>query len=278
MTQNHKVLSISHLVEGAPLKPSGPFPKKAAISPTAQKRCTSAVAGVLARFYALHAKNLAVLEELELKETKDQARIDSLKANNNCLKAIAQAYASDVLLQDWKRRLPPETKRAFCFLGFALKPGAKAITFRLGHEVANAALSAKKGSTDYLSALARTMGITDFAFTTEFVDSKSEENHGLHIHGIACIPAALTVEAIQQLLAPKQNLKANPPVKGYRQRGKNEAISATELQTPGAWVSYIDKEFDFTSHRLHSNPGYASRSATLAGRELYEAIRAWLRS
>ncbi|RMU90096.1 hypothetical protein ALP21_200105 [Pseudomonas savastanoi pv. phaseolicola] len=77
MTQNHKVLSISHLVEGAPLKPSGPFPKKAAISPTAQKRCTSAVAGVLARFYALHAKNLAVLEELELKETKDQARIDS---------------------------------------------------------------------------------------------------------------------------------------------------------------------------------------------------------
>lgn len=278
MTQKQQILSMSHIVEDDALRPSGPFPKKAAISPPAQKRCTPAVAGVLASFYALYAKNLAVLMVIELQEPKDQARIDSLKANNNCLKAIAKTYSSDVVLQDWKRRLPPDAKRALCFLGFALKPGAKAITFRLGHEVANAALSAKKGSTDYLSALARTMGITDFAFVTEFVDSESEENHGFHIHGIACIPDAVTVEAIQQLLAPKQDLKANPPIKGYRQRGKNEAVSVTELQTPGAWVSYIDKEFVFTAYRLQSNPSYASRSAALAGREFYEAMRAWLRS
>ncbi|MDU8360030.1 hypothetical protein [Pseudomonas syringae group sp. J309-1] len=76
----------------------------------------------------------------------------------------------------------------------------------------------------------------------------------------------------------KQNLKANPPIKGYRKREKNEAISVTELQTPRAWVSYTEKEFDFTSHRLKSNPSYGSRSAALAGRKFYEDMRAWLRS
>jgi hypothetical protein len=43
-------------------------------------------------------------------------------------------------------------------------------------------------------------------------------------------------------------------------------------------VSYSGKEFDFTAHRLQSNPGYASRSATKAGRDLYEAMKGWLRS
>jgi len=278
MTNQHTELSTDIFFERDVIKASGPFPKKAALTPPAKKRCTPAIAGVLAGFYTSHVKNLAVLGELELQETKDQARIDTLNDNNVHLKAIAQDYASDVFLQDWKRRLPADTKRAFSFLGFALKPGAKAITFRLGHEVANAAFSAKKGSTDYLSSLARTLGITDLAFVTEFVESESEENHGFHMHGVACIPAALTGEAIQRLLAPKQNLKANPPIKGYRQRGKNEAVSVTDLQTPGAWVCYSGKEFDFTAHALESNPGYSSRSATSAGRKLYENMRAWLRS
>lgn len=61
----------------------------------------------------------------------------------------------------------------------------------------------------------------------------------------------VVVEALRRLLAPKQDLKADPPIKGYRQRGKNEAISVTELQTPGAWISYSNKEFDFTAHRLN---------------------------
>jgi hypothetical protein len=276
MTNQHAELSTDIFFERDVIKPSGPFPKKAALTPSAKKRCTPAIAGVLAGFYTSHVKNLAVLGELELHETKDQARIDTLKDNNVHLKEIAQDYASDVLLQDWKRRLPADTKRAFSFLGFALKPGAKAITFRLGHEVANAALSAKKGPTDYLSSLARTVGITDLAFVTEFVESESEENHGFHIHGVACIPAAVTVEAIQRLLAPKQNLKADVPIKGYRQRGKNEAVSVTKLHTPGAWISYSGKELDLTAYRLQSSPDYASRSATRSGRHLYEAIRSWL--
>jgi len=276
MKFQHTNLSTSDYVEGDAIKGSGPFPKKTAITPRAKKRCTPAIAGVLAGFYTSHMKNLAVLGELELQETKDQARIETLKANNIHLKAIAQDYASDVLLQDWKRRLPADTKRAFSFLGFAMKPGAEVINFRLGHEVAEAALSAKKGPTDYLSALLRTLDIVDLVFVLELASSGSEENHPLHLHGIARIPAAIATQAIRELLAPEPDLGTSPPTKGYRQRWSNKAIAVTELQTPGTWVSYSGKEFDFTAHSLQSNPGYASRSATTAGRERYEAIRAWL--
>ena len=278
MTYQHAELSTGNFFEGDAIKASGPFPKKAALTPPAKKRCTPAIAGVLAGFYTSHVKNLAVLEELELQETKDQARMDTLKANIVHLKAIAQDYASDVLLQDWKRRLPADTKRAFSFLGFALKPGAQVINFRLGHEVAEAALSAKKGPTDYLSALLRTVGIVDLVFVLELASSDSEENHPLHLHGIARIPATVSTQAIRELLAPEPDLNSSPPIRGYRQRWSNKAIALTELQTPGTWVSYSGKEFDFTAHSLQSNPGYASRSATKAGRDLYEAMKGWLRS
>lgn len=278
MTYQHTELSTGNFFEGDVIKASGPFPKKAALTPPAKKRCTPAIAGVLAGFYTSHVKNLAVLGELELQETKDQARIDTLKDNNVHLNAIAQDYASDVLLPDWKRRLPADTKRAFSFLGFALKSGAQVINFRLGHEVAEAALSAKKGPTDYLSALLKSLGIVDLVFVLEFASSDSGENHPLHLHGIARIPAALAIQAIRKLLAPEPDLAASPPTRGYRQRWSNKAIAVTELHTPGAWVSYSGKEFDFTAHSLQSNPGYASRSANKAGRDLYEAMRVWLRS
>ncbi|MFL1528013.1 hypothetical protein [Pseudomonas sp. O230] len=276
MKYQHTDLSTSDFVEENAIKASGPFPKKAAIPPPAKKRCTPAIAGGLAGFYTSHVKNLAVLGELELQETKDQARIDRLKANNEHLTAIAQDYASGVSLHDWKRRLSADTKRAFSFLGFSLQSDAQVINFRLGHEVAEAALSAKKGPTDYLSALLRTLGIVDLVFVLELASSDSEENHPLHLHGIARIPATVSTQAIRQLLAPEPDLGASPPTRGYRQRWSNKAIAVTELQTPGTWVSYSGKEFDFTAHRLQSNPGYASRSATNAGRELYETLRVWI--
>jgi hypothetical protein len=271
-------LCSGDFTKGKRASTSGPFPKNTALSAPAKKRCTPAVAGVLASFYTSYVKNLAVLGKLELKEVKDQARIDRLKANNEHLRESAHNYASDVLLQDWKRRLPADAKRAFSFLGFALMPGAQAFTFRLGHEVANAALSAKKGPTDHLSALIRSLGITDLAFISEFVSSNSEENHGFHIHGIARIPATISNQIIRQRLAPKQNLKLDPPTKGYRQRGDNKAVKVTVLETAGAWALYSAKEFDFTAHCLQSSPDYASRSASQAGRELYEAIRVWVHS
>jgi len=259
-------------------KVSGPFPKSTLASAPEKKRCAPAIACVLAGFYASVERNLAVLEILEVEKVRDQTRINTLKANNAHLKKLAQERASGLSLPDWKRRLPADTKRAFTFLGFASTPDAKAFTFRLGHETADAALSAAKGPTDYLSALMRKLGIRDVAFVTEFTDSKSIENHPLHVHGVARIPEGVSIQSIEELLAPKQRLKLAQPIKGFRKRGKNEAVSVTELQTPGAWVTYTGKEIDFTAHRLQSGPDYASRSATLAGRELYEAMRVWLRS
>lgn len=269
-------LSSGDFTKGKRASTSGPFPKNTALSAPAKKRCTPAVAGVLAGFYTSYVKNLAVLGELDLKEVKDQARIDWLKANNKHLRDTAQSYASGVSLPDWKRRLPTDTKLAFSFLGFSLIPDAQAFTFRLGHEVADAALSAKKGPTDYLSALMRVLGIMDIAFVTEFADRDSEENHRFHIHGVGRFPPDLTLEAIQELLAPKQDLKSTHPIKGYRQRGNNKAIAVSELKTPGGWALYSSKELDFTAHLLCFNPDYASRSATKAGRELYESMRTWL--
>ena len=271
-------LSKTELSRGYITEMSGPFPKSATSREPAKKRCTPGVAGVLAGFYTSYIKNVAVLAKLELEKEKDQARIDKLKANNDELKGFAQAGASGVSLHDWKRRLSADTKRSFSFLGFSLQSDAQVINFRLGHEVAEAALSAKKGPTGYLSALLRTIGIVDLVFVLELASSDSEENHPLHLHGVACIPVALAIQAIRKLLAPEPDLGASPPTRGYRQRWSNKAIAVTELQTPGAWVSYSGKEFDFTAHPLQSSPGYASRPATTTGRECYEAIRVWLRS
>jgi hypothetical protein len=138
-------------------------------------------------------------------------------------------------------------------------------------------LSAKKGPTDYLSGLLRGVGILDLAFVLEFASGGSEENHPLHIHGIARIPSALDTRNLRGMLAPEPDGRASPPKRGYRQRWSNKAVTVTELQTPGAWVCYSGKEFDYTAHVLESNPDYASQSAARAGRELYKAIRAWLR-
>jgi hypothetical protein len=231
----------------------------------------------LATFYTSYVRNLAVLGKLQA-ENKDQDLIDKLQANNDHLLKLAQDYASCISLPDWKRRLSADTKRAFSFLGFMQLSDAQAFTFRLGHEVADAALSAKKGPTDNLSTLIKSLGVKDLAFVVEFANSESKENHSFHIHGVGRFPLGLTLETIQELLAPKQNLKSAKPVKGYRERGSNKAIAVSELKTPGGWALYSSKEFDFTAHCLQSNPDYASRSATKAGRELYEAMRNWLTS
>ncbi|WP_434608298.1 hypothetical protein [Pseudomonas sp. R1-7] len=128
------------------------------------------------------------------------------------------------------------------------------------------------------AALLRTLGIVDLVFVLELASSDSEENHPLHLHGIARISACIATQAIRELLAPEPDVGSSPPTRGYRQRWSNKAIAVTEIQTPGAWVSYSAKEFDFTAHSLQASPSYSSRSATTTGRELYEAMRAWLRS
>ena len=235
------------------------------------------MAGVLGGFYTSYVKNLAVLDVLYT-DKKAKERIERLEATNRYLLEVSREYASGVSLSDWKRRLPADTKLAFSFLGFRMRPGAQAFTFRLGYEVAEAALSAKKGPTDYLSSMIRSLGVKDLAFVCEFASSASIENHSLHLHGVGVFPPDLPIESIQELLAPKQNLKLVRPVKGYRQRGNNKAIALSDLRTPGSWALYSSKEIFFTAHRLRSNPDYAGRIATKDGRELYESLRVWLNS
>ncbi|MNJ22538.1 hypothetical protein D3C77_169110 [compost metagenome] len=271
-------LSGTNLNPRKSIKASGLFPSISTVSIPSKKRCTPAVAGILACLYAGYIRNLAVLENLELQDMKDQARIDEVKGINISIEKIALACASDVSLPDWQRRLSADTKLAFTFLGIAQIPGAQAFTFRLGHEVANAALSARKGATDYLSALIKTLRITDLAFVLEFAEAESDENHSCHAHGIAHIPVSVSAQTILELLAPKPDPSRSPPRKGYRQRFNNKAIRIDDIQTPGGWALYSAKEIDFTAHCLQSHPDYASRSASQAGRELYEAIRVWVRS
>lgn len=196
MKYQHTDLSTSDIVEGDAIKASGPFPKKAAIAPPKKSAAHQLSWGLGGFLYVPYEEPSSIRGVRPSGNKRPSENRDSLKANNIHLKAIAQDYASDVLLQDWKRRLPADTKRAFSFLGFALKPGAQVINFRLGHEVAEAALSAKKGPTDYLSALLKTLDIVDLVFVLELASSGSEENHPLHLYGIARIRAAIATQAI----------------------------------------------------------------------------------
>jgi hypothetical protein len=257
---------------------TGLFPQTGLKSDSCKRSCTPGAAGLLASFYTSYARNLAVLGELHRLETPDQAKIQRLELINDHLKRTAKSYAANISLGDWKRRVSTDTKLAFSFLGFSSIRHAKAFTFRLGYEVAEAALAAKKGYADYLSARLRTLGIVDLAFVGEFTDGHSEECHGFHIHGAACIPDSVSDDAIRTLLAPRQKLKASSPIKGYRQRGNNKAIDTPDLATAGGWLCYSIKEIDATARILRSNPAYASRSATRTGRALYESLRAWIGS
>lgn len=263
---------------GTGLGGTGLFPRIGSKSAPSKRRCTPGAAALLASFYTSYAKNLAVLGELRRQKTPDQAKIQRLELINDHLKRTAQSYAANISLGDWKRRVSPDTKLAFSFLGFSSMRNAKAFTFRLGYEVAEAALSAKKGYADYLSARLRTLGIVDLAFVGEFTDGHSEKCHGFHIHGVACIPESVPDDAIRTLLAPRENLNAPSPIKGYRQRGNNKAIDTADLATPGGWLCYSIKEIDATAHRLNGNPNYASQSSTRAGKKLYESITAWGRA
>ncbi|SDO07084.1 hypothetical protein [Pseudomonas jinjuensis] len=253
-----------------PVTERGHFPKMHRVTAPNQRAVTLAMAGVLASFHEGYQRNVAVLGQWN-SNTSD---IPALKIISQFSK-LAQEYTSGVTLSDWQRRLPAEAKRAFTLLGIARQPGARIVTFRLGHEVAEKALAASDGPAAYLAALLkRKLGVRNIAFILEYPSSASDENHTLHLHGIACIPDGLTEECIRAVLAPNPNGK----VKGYRQRFGNKAIDLQPITTPGAWVSYIHKEYPFTEHKLGSAPDFASHSASRAGRELYEELVAWMKS
>lgn len=253
-----------------PITERGHFPKKHRVAAHTQQALTPGIVGTLVSFHDGYQQHVAVLGQLDT-SNPDISTLEKLQ----CLTKLALERTSKTNLSDWQRRLPAEVKRAFTLLGIARQPGARIVTFRLGHEVAEKALTASDGPAAYLAALLkRKLGIRDIAFILEYPSSTSDENHTLHLHGIACIPDGLTEDCIRAVLAPNPNGK----VKGYRQRFGNKAIDFQPITTPGAWVSYIHKEYPFTEHKLGSAPDFASHSASRAGRELYEGLVAWIKS
>lgn len=278
---------------------SGVFPQKAPAKTTSKKHCTPRIAGLLAILHHAQASTLAVLGELQtLKspcgcsaDTRIEDEIRRRSAALEFQQSLARSAARGVSLPDWERRLPPETKRAFALLALARHPDAKSFTFRLGHEVAEAAMRAKHGPTDYVARILQRLGLTQTAFVIERSTSESDENNPYHIHGIAIIPADLMKELtgetigtdgksipskLQAVLAPPPCKYAKVPVRGYRQRYNNKAIDIQPVRTAGSWLQYITKEVEFTAHRLGVRPDYASRSAIQAGKVLYENIREWI--
>lgn len=247
-------------------------------------------ARLLAILYLGHRDNVAVLGDLyrELNLSTDQeereriqVRINKLEANNRYAQSLAQSVASGTELNEWKRGLADEQKRAFTLIGFASRRDAYALTIRLDSGVAGAALAAAKGQADYLSAILRGLGVTELAFVLERSDSESSENSPWHLHCSAIITADLLEDLTRELTGtdgePEPSKLREALALDYRQRFNNRAIDIQPLRTPGAWGTYITKEIDVTTHRLKGrSPYYASRSARAAGRELYEGIRQWL--
>ena len=286
----------------APL--SGDFPQERSDSQVGKKRCMPPLAGVLTCLYVGHQRTLAVLGELQSisysctssvetkPNTKTKEKISRALAALEYQEHLAQETASGVALPDWERRLPPITKRAFAVMALARHPDAKAITFRLGHEVVEAALRAKNGPTDYLARKLQRLGLEQMVFVFERSASTSDENSPYHIHGVAVIPALLLAELINEpkgadgkqqpsklraALAPPPSSDSTPPIRGYRQRYDNRAIDIQQARTAGGWYQYTTKEIDFTAHYLSSRPDYASRCAIKAGRALYETVRTWVK-
>lgn len=281
---------------GFPIEPdpvgSGGFPQKHASKPTNNRPCTPTAAGLLSIFHIQHESTLAVLRELQTKEPCTDLKIkDEIRRRAAALdfqRKLVRSIASRVSLPDWERRLPSATKRAFALLALARHPDARSFTFRLGHEVVEAALQAKHGPTDYLARILQRLGVAQAVFVLERTTSQCDENNPYHIHGVAIIRADLLNELIREkigpngkpepsklraALAPPPSKKTTPPVRGYRQRYTNKAIDIQLVRTASAWRQYITKDIDLTAHELGARPDYASRSATQAGKALYKSIR-----
>lgn len=277
---------------GFSLAHSGVFPKNSKKLKAKKRPCSPGLAGRAATLHLEVKEALAVkgflhtyqsfledsIHDLEIDQIREVYReisgtrsdLEVITGRADRLVTVAQSAASGIELHDWSKRVPEETKRALTLIGFASQRDAYAITFRLSHRVARAALAAER-PTAYLADLLKRAGLTEIAFVLEFSDSESDENHPLHIHGVAIIPADLLEglpERLRELLAHD-----------YRQRGDNRAIDIRPLVTPARWMHYITKQVVQTTARLSKgrpgevSPYYASRVARAAGRGLHSEIR-----
>lgn len=232
-------------------------------------------ARLLAIFSLERKKHIAAIRKLN--QDLDKAEIERLLKINTYTKAMLNSYLGSGGLPDWAKALRKDLKQFFRLFHLASQPDAQAMSIRLDHEIAEAALRAPRGPADYLADIIRRtlkkLGIeTEMAFNLEFIHGASKENHRLHIHGVLCIPPERILEVTEALRIAL--------ALDYRARWKNVAVLLESPQNARWWASYCVKEHDITTRMLEAqasgaNPSYSSRSLTQHAKNFYEDTVAW---
>ena len=237
---------------------------------------TPGQARLLAGFAADVEKRVAAISQLD--PEIDQRDIERIQKIDSYVHGLARSYLATGKLPDWSKSLSKDIKQFFRLRHLLSQPHAHVISIRLGHKVAEAALSASRGPADYLAGVImrtlKALGInTELAFNLEFVHGACRENHPLHIHGVLCVPddqLPAVIDALTRALSA-----------GYRARWKNVAVLLERPQSPGFWASYCIKESAVTSGILFRNFGrtdsasYATRGQTRNARAFYAKIDKW---
>lgn len=243
---------------------------------TARALVTSGQARLLADFAAGMEKRVAAISQLD--PEKDQTDIERIQKIDSYVRSLARSYLSTGKLPDWSKSLSKDIKQFFRLRHLLSQPHAHVISIRLGHKVAEAALSASRGPADYLAGVImrtlKALGVnTELAFNLEFVQGACRENHPLHIHGVMCVPddqLPAVIDALTRALAA-----------GYRARWKNVAVLLERPQSPGFWASYCIKESTVTSEVLFRKCGrpdsasYATRTQTRNAKAFYNKVEEW---
>lgn len=240
---------------------------------------TPSKTGLLANFYLGHAERVVAIKDLHPdlhhEQIKNILKIDAF------VRKLVQEYQGTGELPDWAKFVRPEIKQFFRIFRLGTKPDAKAITIRLDHETAEAALAAPRGPANYIAEIMKRtlakLGIaTDQAFNIEFNHTGRTENHPAHIHGALCIPEDRVNEVIGALRSSLAD--------GYRQRYNNLAVNIEAPRSARSWAVYCIKEYDITASKLSSErlrktrPDYATQKLAQQAQELYESISSWILS
>lgn len=233
--------------------------------------------GLLADFYLGHAQRVVAIKDLH--PDLDQDQLEKVVKIDVFVRKLAQDYQGIGKLPDWAKFVSPEIKQFFRIFRLCMRPDAKAITIRLDHKTADAALAAPRGPANYIAEIIKRtlakLGIaTDQAFNIEFNHTGRTENHPAHIHGALCIPDDRiddVAEALRGVLAMD-----------YRQRYTNHAVYIEAPRSARSWAIYCIKEYAITAQKLtaerdqKTRPDFANQQLTQQAMELYEAIEAWL--
>ena len=108
-------------------------------------------ARVIAGFVAGMEKRLVAISQLHPQlDHEDIGRIQKIDAH---VKRIVRSYLSSGKLPDWSKNLSKDIKQFFRLRHLLSQPNAHTISIRLGHKIAEAALSAPRGPADYIAGV-----------------------------------------------------------------------------------------------------------------------------